>query len=86
MTGLQICAIALIAGGLGPTLVLASTRDPANRLIGVQLAATVVVIVMLVMSVISRRSYDLIVPLVLVPLAFAGTLVFTRLLSGSDEQ
>jgi hypothetical protein len=32
------------------------------------------------------QSYDLVLPLVLVPLSFAGTLVFTRLLAYPEDE
>jgi multisubunit Na+/H+ antiporter MnhF subunit len=69
----EICLAVLLLGGLAPVLLLASRGEPDSRLIGLDLVGP-------------GQSYDLILPLVLVPLSFAGTLVFTRLLSGRGEE
>ena len=65
---------------LAPALLLASRGDPMERLVGMELAGGVVVLDLLVLSQAFAQSSYLIVPLVLVLLSFAGTLVFTRLL------
>lgn len=75
-----ISAVALMAGGLAPALWLACRRDPVDRLVGLELAGAVGVLVLLVLAQGLSRSSYLIVPLVLALLSFAGTLVFTRLL------
>jgi multisubunit Na+/H+ antiporter MnhF subunit len=81
MSAATLCLIALLIGGLGPTLWIASRGDAGDRLIGLELAAGVIVFVLILFSQVSSgQSYDLVLPLVLVPLSFAGTLVFTRLL------
>lgn len=65
---------------LAPALLLASRGDPMERLVGMELAGAVLVLDLLVLSQAFAQSSYLIVPLVLVLLSFAGTLVFTRLL------
>ena len=79
MTGLVPAAV-LIIGGLIPGLVLVSRGEPNVRLIGLQLLSGVTVLVLLLLAQGFGQPQYLIVPLVLVVLAFAGTLVFTRLL------
>lgn len=75
------CLIALMAGGVLPVMVLCARADPAERLIGLDLLATILVFCLILLSEVGPgQSYDLILPLVLVPLSYAGTLVFTRLL------
>lgn len=65
---------------LAPALLLASRDGPMERLVGMELAGGVVVLDLLVLAQAFGQSSYLIVPLVLVLLSFAGTLVFTRLL------
>lgn len=72
--------IALTVAGLGPALWLGSRGAPAGRLVALELTSAVAAIDMLLFAQATGRSIYLIVPLVLVLLAFAGTLVFTRLL------
>lgn len=80
------CLIALIAGGVIPVLVLCSRGDPGERLIGLDLLATILVFCLILLSEVGPgQSYDLILPLVLVPMSYAGTLVFTRLLGRREE-
>jgi multicomponent Na+:H+ antiporter subunit F len=79
VTGLVPAAVLLI-GGLIPGLVLVSRGDASVRLIGLQLQNGVTVLALLLLAQGFGQSQYLIVPLVLVVLAFAGTLVFTRLL------
>lgn len=81
MTGFEICLVVLVVGGLGPALVLGARGRPTNRLIGLEITSAVVTVVFLLLTVVTRESYDLVLPLVLVPLSFAGSLVYTRLLS-----
>jgi multisubunit Na+/H+ antiporter MnhF subunit len=75
-----LAAVALMAGGLGPALWCGATGDAIDRLVGLELASAVTILVLLLLSQVASQSSYLIVPLVLVALAFAGTLVFTRLL------
>lgn len=87
MTGYTVCATALLLGGLGPALLITARGNAADRLVGLELVGGIATVFMLVMAQITGQSFYLAVPLVLVPLSFAGTLVFTRLLgrrSGSS--
>lgn len=81
MTGFEVCIVVLLVGALGPAIVLGSTGRPTNRLIGLELGSSVLVVLFILFADVSGLSYELILPLVLVPLSFAGTLVYTRLLS-----
>lgn len=81
MTTLEICLAALLVGGLLPALIIASRGGPTDRVVGLDLAGAVVTVVLILASEVGPgQSYDLILPLVFVPLSFAGILVFTRLL------
>jgi multicomponent Na+:H+ antiporter subunit F len=71
----------LMVAGIGPALVVSARDKALYRLTGVQLAAPVTVLVLIAVSVILGQSSYLIVPLALVLLSFAGTLVYTRLLT-----
>jgi multisubunit Na+/H+ antiporter MnhF subunit len=75
------CAAVLLFGGLTPALLLAMFGDPVRRLIGLELVGAIATAFMLLIAQITGQSFYLSVPLVLVPLSFAGTLVFTRLLA-----
>lgn len=80
------CLIALMVGGVIPVLLLCSRGEAGTRLIGLDLLATVLTFCLILLSQVGPgQSYDLILPLVLVPLSFAGTLVFTRLLGKREE-
>lgn len=85
MTGYTVCAAALMAGGLPAALFVVARGRASDRLIGMEIVSAVVVIAMLLISQITDQSYELIVPLVLVVLSAAGTLVFTRLIGGSED-
>ena len=80
MNGWLIGTLALMIGGIIPAGWLASTGDPVRRLTGVSLAGSIITLVLILLAHAMAQSSYLIVPLALVPLAFAGTLVFTRLL------
>lgn len=71
---------ALIVGGLGPATLLAARGDPLHRLLGLQLGAPVTVLILILIAQSEAQSGYLIVPLVLVLVGYAGTLIFTRLL------
>lgn len=71
---------ALLVGGLVPAMALAYRGPDRQRLVGLELAGSVTVLVLLLFIQAINQSSYLIVPLVLVLLSFAGTLVFTRLL------
>jgi multicomponent Na+:H+ antiporter subunit F len=66
----------------GPGLLLVARGSATARLVGLQLASAVTVLLLTVLSVAMGQPSLLIVPLVTVLLSFAGTLVFTRLLRG----
>ena len=80
MNGWEIAAMALLLGGIVPAVVLASRGRAIDRLVGLELASSVSVLSLLVIIQGDGQSSYLIVPLVLVLLGFAGTLVYTRLL------
>jgi multisubunit Na+/H+ antiporter MnhF subunit len=82
MTVWLVAAGALMVGGLVPALILAGRGPAAHRLLGLELAGTTGTIALMVLCQAMNQSSYLIVPLVLVLLSFAGTLVFTRLLRG----
>lgn len=84
MSGYTVCCIVL-AATLAPALLLGSRGAPVERLVGLALVNVVVNALMLVLAQVQHQSYYLAVPLVLVPLSLAGTLVFTRLLGGRDD-
>lgn len=71
-------------GGIGPAAFLASRGSPLQRLVGLELASSVGAVVLILLTQISGQSDYLVVPLVLVLLSFAGTLVYTRLLRPRD--
>lgn len=79
MSPIQGLCAALLVGALAPAISLVASGRTLVRLVGVELTAASTVVVLLLLSD-TTASYDLLLPLVLVPLAFAGTLVFTRLL------
>lgn len=80
MNGWEIAALALMVGGVAPALVLVARGGPVDRLIGLELGASVTALTLMVAIQGDGQSSYLIVPLVLVLLSFAGTLVYTRLL------
>ncbi|HET6908164.1 MAG TPA: MrpF/PhaF family protein [Mycobacteriales bacterium] len=85
MSGYTICTIVL-AAALAPALLVGVRGDPIDRLVGLELAGSVASALMLVLAQVQHQSYYLAVPLVLVPLSLAGTLVFTRLLGDRDDE
>ena len=80
MTAWSLAAVVLIGGGLFPAAIIGARGDATNRLAGLELAGAVATIVLMLLPQAAGQSSSLIVPLVLVVLSFAGTLVFTRLL------
>lgn len=77
---LVACAV-LIVGGLLPAMWVGARGDGVRRLVGLELSSAITVLVLLAFTqAVAQPSY-LVVPLVLVVLSVAGTLVFTRLLS-----
>jgi multisubunit Na+/H+ antiporter MnhF subunit len=71
----------LTVAGLGPALIVGARDRALYRLTGMQLAGPVLVLVLIALSVVDGQSQFLIVPLTLVLLSYAGTLVYTRLLT-----
>jgi multisubunit Na+/H+ antiporter MnhF subunit len=76
----MLAALVLMVAGLGPALWLGVRGDAVDRLVGLELGSALTVLVLLLLAQATGQSSLLIVPLVLVLLSFAGTLVFTRLL------
>ncbi|WP_019925454.1 monovalent cation/H+ antiporter complex subunit F [Nocardia sp. BMG111209] len=81
----SVATAALLVGAVPPGALLAARGPAAHRLIGLQLIGSVVPLALVTLSLAVRRPDYLIVPLVLVLLSFAGTLVFTRLIDPSDD-
>jgi multisubunit Na+/H+ antiporter MnhF subunit len=69
----------LLVAGLGPALYVGARGGTASRLLGLQFTGTVAALLLMALSVVVDQPSYLIVPLVLVLLSYAGTLVFTRL-------
>jgi multisubunit Na+/H+ antiporter MnhF subunit len=84
MTGWLLAALVLIVLGIGPAMWLGVRGDAVARLIGLELGTAATVLTLLVLAQASGQAQLLIVPLVLVVLSFAGTLVFTRLLATQE--
>lgn len=80
MNAWLLAAVVLMVGGLGPALWLGARGDEVDRLVGLELGSALTVLVLFLLVQATGQSALLIVPLVLVLLSFAGTLVFTRLL------
>jgi multisubunit Na+/H+ antiporter MnhF subunit len=86
VNGWLIGALALLVGAFTPAALLAVRGEPVDRLIGVEIGAVVAVVVLLVLAQgVGQPSY-LIVPLVMVLVSFAGTLVYTRLLAPRSDR
>jgi multicomponent Na+:H+ antiporter subunit F len=85
MSGYGMLALALLVGGLGPVLLMGAFGTARNRLVALEIGGALITLFLLVFVEVSGQTYELIVPLVLAPLAFAGTLVFTRLLKDTDR-
>ena len=84
MSGYLLCALVLLLA-LVPAGLVAARGGAVERLVGLELVSGVGVVFMLVLAQVSHQSYFLSVPLVLVPMSFAGTLVFTRLLGRRED-
>ncbi|PSR69195.1 hypothetical protein C8258_04580 [Nocardia sp. MDA0666] len=80
-----VASIALLAGALPPGIWLSARGIAAHRLVGMQMVGTVTVLVLITISLAAHRPDYLIVATVLALLAFAGTLVFTRLIGAGDD-
>jgi multisubunit Na+/H+ antiporter MnhF subunit len=81
MTMWVVFAGVLAVGGLGPALWVGARHSGVARLVGMQSTSSVTVLLLIALSAAFGQSSYLIVPLVLVVLGYAGTLVYTRLLS-----
>lgn len=68
--------------GLWAALVAAARGDAVARLAGLQFGGSCTVLVLVALAAATGQSSALVVPLALVLLTFAGTLVYTRLLGG----
>jgi multisubunit Na+/H+ antiporter MnhF subunit len=79
MSGYEVCALVLLVALL-PALLVASRGDGVDRLVGLELVTGVGTALLIVLAQATKQSYYLSVPLVLVPMSLAGTLVYTRLL------
>ena len=71
----------LLIGGMGPALYVGARGKATERLVGVQFAGSVAVLLLVALSAAAGQSSYLIVPLALVLLSYTGILVFTRLLA-----
>lgn len=85
MSGYGVLAMALLVGGLGPVLFMGALGSALNRLVALEIGGAVITLFLLLFVEVSGETYELIVPVVLAPLAIAGTLVFTRLLKDADR-
>lgn len=85
MSGYAVCAAVLLIAGLPAALWVSARGRPADRLIGLEITSAVATVAMLLIAQVSNQSYELIVPLVLVVLSVAGTLVFTRLIDRPED-
>ncbi|MET8545430.1 monovalent cation/H+ antiporter complex subunit F [Kitasatospora sp. NPDC004799] len=85
MNAWLLAAAVLAVGGIGPCLLLGLSGGPRRRLAGLNLAAVVTSVVLLLLAQgYGRPSYtDLALDLAV--LAPAGTLVFTRFLAGRER-
>jgi multisubunit Na+/H+ antiporter MnhF subunit len=81
VSGYALGAAVLMIGGLGPALWVACHGRVEERLVGLQLVAPVVVVLLLLLAVDIGQPSSLIVPVVLAVLSPAGTLVFTRMVA-----
>jgi multisubunit Na+/H+ antiporter MnhF subunit len=80
VNGFGWCACALLIGGVGPAVLLASRGDAARRMVGLQLGGAVTILLLMLLAHTFGQPSYLVVPFVAVPLSVAGTFVFTRLL------
>lgn len=81
MSGWLVFSGVLLVAGLAPALYVGSRGSATVRLAALQFAGTVTALLLVALSVVAGQPSYLIVPLALVLLTYAGTLVFTRLLS-----
>lgn len=74
-------AVVVLLGGLAPAGWIASRGSPVDRLVGLEMGSVAAALELMLFSQAVNQSQYLIVPLVLVLLSFAGTLVYVRLLA-----
>ena len=80
MTAWLVFTGGLLLAGLAPALVLASRGAAVPRLVGLQFAGAVSALLLVALTVVVDQPSYLVVPLAMVLLSYAGTLVYTRLL------
>ena len=81
MSAWLIGDLALIGIGLPVAIWIGARGDAVDRLVGLELGGVVGTLALMAFAQAVAQSSYLIVPTVAVVLAFAGVLVFTRLLS-----
>jgi multisubunit Na+/H+ antiporter MnhF subunit len=74
-------AVVLLLGGLAPAGWIGARGSAVDRLVGLEMGSVAAALELMLFSQAENESQYLIVPLVLVLLSFAGTLVYTRLLA-----
>ena len=82
MTAWTVVTGVLLVAGLGAGLLVGARGGAVDRLVGLQFAGAAATLVLVALAALTGQSSYLAVPLVLVLLSFAGTLVFTRLAGG----
>ena len=75
-------AAVLLVLPVAPALLVSSRGNALDRLLGLEMLSSALVLVLLVLAQGYARTSYVDVALVLAVLSFTGTLVFTRLLSG----
>jgi multisubunit Na+/H+ antiporter MnhF subunit len=85
VSGYGVLTMILLGGGLGPVLCMGAVGTALQRLVALEIGGAVITLFLLVFIEVSGETYELILPLVFAPLAFVGTLVFTRLLKDTDR-
>lgn len=85
MSGYGVLTMILLVGGIGPVLLMGALGTAFQRLVALEIGGSLIALFLLVFVQVSGETYELIVPVVLAPLALAGTLVFTRLLKDADR-
>lgn len=85
MNGWGVAALVLLVAGFAPALLLGSRGTDVERLVGLELAGMVTVLVLTLFAPLTGLSSLLVLPLTLIVLSFAGTLVFLRLLAARSQ-
>jgi multisubunit Na+/H+ antiporter MnhF subunit len=85
VNGYTAAALTLAIGALGPAVWLGIRGAAQHRLVGLAVAGSVMVLLLMLLSQVTGQSSMLILPVVLTVLSAAGTLVFTRLLAPEAE-